>query len=212
MFKIFFKCFEKSTQLSIEEAGKKLQDVCIMLQDLIKTYEKDIILVKQQCRASIDRKESKQARLYYIKKIKMIQYHQDSARKRLLACSEKQYHLENVNVVAAHVDAIKTATNALGSIMKESDIEKVEELQDKLSDLITNAVEIQNIVSDDSALEFDEAELESELEELSKDTRYWPEVRLSTSDHEDSGYIDPSVPLIAPPVPVSPHRQLAALA
>ncbi len=87
-----------------------------------------------------------------------------------------------------------------------------EELQDKLSDLITNAVEIQNIVSDDSALEFDEAELESELEELSKDTRYWPDVRLSTSDHEDSVYIDPSVPLIAPPVPVSPHRQLAALA
>ena len=112
----------------------------------------------------------------------------------------------------------KALSKALAAIGEEIPDSKVEDfyqtVKREVESLGTLPVEddVEEPTEEQEEEEADEAELESELEELSKDTRYWPEVRLSTSDREDSAYIDPSVPLIAPPVPVSPHRQLAALA
>jgi hypothetical protein len=202
--------------LCIEEALLKLKEVCVLLQELIHKYDREITIVKRQCRAAIDNKESKHAKLYHMRKIKLIQHHQESARKRLLACTEKQYHLESIKITVLHLEAIKTATDALGHIMKETDVEKVEELQDKLSDLINDAVDIQNIVSQDinEQYDWDDEELEKELSELSEDSSLWPEVSLDQSTHEELHDTDASTPLIHNPTspPVRQNVRKAELA
>lgn len=204
MLKSICKIVRRSNSISIQEAVIKLKEVCRMQQELINKYDSEIAVVKRQCRLAIDKKVSKQEKLYYMRKIKIIQYHQESLRKRLLACTEKQYHLESLQLTVAHLDAIKGATYSMRSFMKESDVEKVEELQDNLADLISNACEIQNIVSQDinQDHDWDEEDLERELEDLSNDDTLWPEVPLespSQSNYTEPNDIDSSTPLIQAP-------------
>ena len=201
MIKSLCNLFYKSKGISVHEAVIKLKEVCAMQQEMINKYDTEIAVVKRLCRASIDKKETKQAQLYYIRKIKIIQFHQQSMRKRLLACTEKQYYLESIQLTVSHLDAIKSATDTLKHVMKQSDVEKVEQLQDNLSELISDACEIQNIVSEDinQTHDFTDEDLEKELEELTNDTKLWPEVSLQTPKQSvdiDENDIDPSTPLM----------------
>ncbi len=196
MLKSFFKCFGNT---GIDEALHQLKDVCVLIQCVITKYDTEIAVVKRQCREAINRKESKETKLYYIRKIKMIRFHQDSARKRLFACTEKQYHLESLQHVSLHVEAIKSATHALKHVMKQTDIEKIEKLQDNLSELIDDAVEMQSIISQDihTQHDWDDADLEQELADLTADSTLWPEVRLTPlEDDEVRRDTDVSTPLI----------------
>lgn len=201
MIKSLCNLFYKSKGISVHEAVIKLKEVCAMQQEMINKYDTEIAVVKRLCRASIDKKETKQAQLYYIRKIKIIQFHQQSMRKRLLACTQKQYYLESIQLTVSHLDAIKSATDTLKHVMKQSDVEKVEQLQDNLSELISDACEIQNIVSEDinQTHDFTDEDLEKELEELTNDTKLWPEVSLQTPKQSvdiDENDIDPSTPLM----------------
>lgn len=178
----------------------QLKEVCVMMQELINKYNNEIAIVKRQCKQSVT--TDKQVALYYLKKIKIIQYHQNSLRKRLLVCTEKQYYLESLQLTVKHLEAVKSATYTMRTFVKESDVEKVEQLQDNLADLISNACEIQNIVSQDinQDHDWDDSDLERELEDLSRDNTQWPEVPdqlPKQSMYTDSNDIDPSVPLMS---------------
>lgn len=191
----------KKNTLSIQDSVIKLKEVCDMQQQLIHKYDKEIDIVKRKCKIAIDNKATKTEKLYYIKKIKIIQYHQESLRKRLLACTEKQYHLESMQITVSHIDAIKTATGTLKHFMKETDVQKVEELQENMSELIADACEIQNIVSEDINQDhsWTEEELEKELEDLNHDDSLFSEVSLDTptpSIDIENDDIDVSTPLM----------------
>ena len=193
--------FSKKNTLSIQDSVIKLKEVCDMQQQLIQKYDKEINIVKRKCKIAIDNKASKAEKLYYIKKIKIIQYHQESLRKRLLACTEKQYHLESMQITVSHIDAIKSATGTLKHFMKETDVQKVEELQENMSELIAEACEIQNIVSEDINQDhsWTEEELEKELEDLNHDDSLFSEVSLDTptpSIDIENDDIDVSTPLM----------------
>jgi charged multivesicular body protein 5 len=170
--------FNNKNKLSIQETVIKLKEVCHMQEELIQKYENQINVVKRTC----IQKKTKQEKLFYMKKIKIIQYHRDSMRKRLLACTEKQYHLESIQLTVAHLDAIKVATTTLKNFMKDTDVQKVEELQENMSDLIADACEIQNIVSEDINQDhsWSDEELEKELKLLDHDDTLFPEVPLHT--------------------------------
>ena len=193
--------FSKKNTLSIQDSVIKLKEVCDMQQQLIQKYDKEIDIVKRKCKIAIDNKATKAEKLYYIKKIKIIQYHQESLRKRLLACTEKQYHLESMQITVSHIDAIKSATGTLKHFMKETDVQKVEELQENMSELIAEACEIQNIVSEDINQDhsWTEEELEKELEDLNHDDSLFSEVSLDTptpSIDTENDDIDVSTPLM----------------
>lgn len=193
--------FSKKNTLSIQDSVIKLKEVCDMQQQLIQKYDKEINIVKRKCKIAIDNKATKAEKLYYIKKIKIIQYHQESLRKRLLACTEKQYHLESMQITVSHIDAIKSATGTLKHFMKETDVQKVEELQENMSELIAEACEIQNIVSEDINQDhsWTEEELEKELEDLNHDDSLFSEVSLDTptpSIDTENDDIDVSTPLM----------------
>ena len=193
--------FSKKNTLSIQDSVIKLKEVCDMQQQLIQKYDKEINIVKRKCKIAIDNKATKAEKLYYIKKIKIIQYHQESLRKRLLACTEKQYHLESMQITVSHIDAIKSATGTLKHFMKETDVQKVEELQENMSELIADACEIQNIVSEDIKQDhsWTDEELEKELEDLNHDDSLFAEVSLDTptpSIDTENDDIDVSTPLM----------------
>lgn len=204
MIKTWCVWFMKKNKLSIQDSVIKLKEVCSMQQELIKKYDNEILVVRRKCKKAINNKATKEEKLYYIKKIKIIQYHQNSLRKRLLACTEKQYYLESMQITATHIDAIKSATGTLKQFMKDTDVQKVEELQETMSELIADACEIQNIVSEDINQDhsWTDEELEKELEDLNHDESLFSEVSLDTptpSIDTENDDIDVSTPLMNTP-------------
>jgi len=201
MIKSLCRWFRISTPPTVQEAVLKLKEVCKMQQELIDKYETEIQIVKRQCKAAIQTKASKQSKLYYIKKIKIIQHHQESTRKRLLACTEKQYHLEGLNITSMHLEAVKSATNTLKHFMKETDVDKVDELASNMSELIADACEIQNIMTQDvnANQDWTDEDLENDLAALENDDELWPEIPLGGEDPKDDtdvNDIDVSTPLV----------------
>ena len=80
---------------------------------------------------------------------------------------EKRYHLESLNVTKMQVKAIKTTTLAFSSFLKQNDIERVEALQDNITDMIDQACEINEVLTrETTTLDLDESELEQEYQQL----------------------------------------------
>jgi charged multivesicular body protein 5 len=201
MIKSLKKCLLPTNTLSIEESIMKLKEVSSLLKQQISKYDTDYINTVNSLKTSIRNKQSKHAQIYLLKKSKLIKYHMESASKRLLSLDQQQLHLESIKMTALHLDAIRTSTKTLKSYMKQADIDKVEEMQDNLSELIAQSTDIQNILSDemDNGIVMDESELEAELEELAQGDVELPQVPLSKLpllNRVDSDDNDVSTPLI----------------
>jgi len=201
MIKSLKKCLLPTNTLSIEESIMKLKEVSSLLKQQISKYDTDYINTRISLKTSIKNKQSKHAQIYLLKKSKLIKYHMESASKRLLSLDQQQLQLESIKMTAMHLDAIKTSTRTLKSYMKQADIDKVEEMQDNLSELIAQSTDIQNILSEemDNGFVIDESELEAELVELEKDDIELPQVpshRIPVLNRVDSDDNDVSTPLI----------------
>ena len=73
------------------------------------------------------------------------------------------------------------------NIMKQIKFQ-IENLQSSLSDMISDAIEIQNIVNEPvGAVDIDDEELETELKQLMENKEeHWPEVPLQTPPRKQS--------------------------
>jgi len=97
---------------------------------------------------------------------------------------------ENLRNTMVTVDAMKTANKEIRKQYGKIDLDKIESMQDEMTDLLEQANEIQETMGRSYTVpdEIDEADLEAELEALSS----------TQEGEESSAYLD-DVPAIAPP-------------
>ena len=149
-------CFKPPASVDIEESIFKIKEVTGLLQQQISKYDSELNMSMRQLRLAIKNKESKRAQLYYLKRKKLLEHHLNSASKRLLALNQQQLNLESIKMTALHFETIKQTTFALKTYMKQTDVDKVEEMSDNLAEYIADSTDIQNILSQDvTVLEFD---------------------------------------------------------
>lgn len=168
MFKLIKDCWKTRNSANIADAIITLKEVSSLLKQQISKYDSDLNYNKTLLKTSIRKKESKQAKLYYLRKVKLLEYHMESARKRLLALDQQQLNLESIKLTTLHLEAVRTTTDTLKTYMKQTDVDKVEDLSDKLADYIADATDISNLLNRDMNpdISVDEDDLERELEAL----------------------------------------------
>lgn len=195
-------CFKPPPSVDIEESIYKIKEVTSLLQQQISKYDSEMNMAMRQLRLSITNKESKRAQIYYLKKKKLLEHHLNSASKRLLALNQQQLNLESIKMTALHFETIKQTTYTLKTYMKQTDVDKVEEMADNLSEYIAESTDIQNILTQDvSGLDFDESELEEELHQLETEDISLPIVpthrpsRLSDGEDDDTNVSTPLIPI-----------------
>lgn len=183
MFKLLKDCWKSRNSANIADAIFTLKEVSTLLKQQISKYDSDLNYNKSLLKNSIKNKESKQAKLYYLRKVKLLEYHMESARKRLLALDQQQLNLESIKLTTLHLEAVRTTTNTLKSYMKQADVDKVEDLTDKLADYIADATDISNLLNRDMNpdIDVDEDDLEKELQALttqeeSDENVHFPEI------------------------------------
>ena len=193
-------CFKPPPSVDIENSIVKIKEVSKLLQQQITKYDSEINMAIKQLQISIKNKESKRAQIYYLKRKKLLEHHLNSASQRLLALNQQQLNLESIKMTALHFETIKQTTYALKNYMKQTDVDKVEEMSDTLAEYIADSTDIQNILSQDvTGIEFDDSELEEELHQLETVDVPLPVVPThkpqQLSDEEDDG-TSVSTPLI----------------
>lgn len=195
-------CFKPPPSVDIEESIFKIKEVTSLLQQQISKYDSEVNMAMRQLRLAIKNKESKRAQIYYLKKKKLLEHHLNSASQRLLALNQQQLNLESIKMTALHFETIKQTTYALKTYMKQTDIDKVEEMSDNLAEYIADSSDIQNILSQDvTGLEFDQSELEEELHQLETGDVSLPIVpthrppQLSYGEEDDTSASTPLIPV-----------------
>ena len=152
----------KTTQ--VVECIQQMQQVEKTLNLLIDKYDMQIREQQQLARRKLRQKNEC---MRHVRSIHVIKHHKKKLGNRLTACMDKRYYLESLNVTKMHIKAVKTTSIAFASFLEENDIEKVEELQETLTDMISEACEINEIVNTETGhWQVDDHEIEDEYTQL----------------------------------------------
>jgi hypothetical protein len=176
--------FARSKAVQIIESIQSLHAVEITLQALIDKYQKQIDEQKLMAKQKM---KSKSESTRYIKKILLIRRHQEQLENRMLSLLNKRYTLESLNVTKMHLNAIKQTSTTFKHFLKANDIDKVCDMQETLTEMISDACEINEVIcSTDSIEGIDDDEIEKEYLKMVEETRDDSQVK--------SQIVFPSVP------------------
>ena len=153
----------------------QMQSVEKTLGHLITKYDMQIRQEQLKARQKLHRKADC---MLHVRTIHIIRHHKKKLEARLTACMSKRYQLESLNVTKMHIQAVKMTSETFQRFLHEHDVERVEALQDTLSEMISDACEISETLQEEvGPLRVDDEELEQEYEALCSEIQL-PEIRL----------------------------------
>ena len=104
-----FRCFKKP--VSVEKAIKEMRQVEAVLQDMIHKYER----IKTETKVKFKDETTKRRKLMHLKRIKTLEHHITQCGAKLIACVNKQYALEQLEITKMQIEAIKSSTSIFKS-------------------------------------------------------------------------------------------------
>lgn len=134
---------------------------------MLSKYTRQLLEVEDHLRTGIRRGQAKQSLITKLRKKKIILYYMNTCQQRIDSIVQKQYALEQLDITAMQVEAMKGTAKVLQKFSKTHNVEKIEELQENMSDLQDQIMEINDVIGAEPLM-FDESELEEELMELCK--------------------------------------------
>ena len=153
------RCFKKP--VSVEKAIKEMRQVEAVLQDMIHKYER----IKVETRVKFREETVKRRKLMHLRRIKTLEHHITQCEAKLIACMNKQYALEQLEVSKMQIEAIKASTSIFKSCSKYNPIHKIEDLQESMEERLEDLADITDLLTS-GTVEFDEDELLAELNDI----------------------------------------------
>lgn len=161
--------FYKNKAIQIIESIQSLHHVEQTLQALIDKYQKQI---DEQRSKAKQKMKSKTESTRYIKRLLLIRQHQQQLENRMLSLLNKRYTLESLNVTKMHLSAIKMTSTTFKQFLKANDIDKVSDMQETLTEMISDACDITEVISSTDSIEgIDDDEIEKEYQDMLGETQ-----------------------------------------
>lgn len=152
----------QSKVAQVVECIQQLQEVETTLGHLLDKYEKQIREHRLQARSKMNVKSEC---MRHMRTTRVIRHHKEQLEKRLLACMTKRYQLEALNVTKMHLKAIQNTTSTFEHFLKENQVERVTAIQDKLTEMIEDACEISEVISQEP-LDIDDEDIEEDYQTM----------------------------------------------
>jgi hypothetical protein len=141
-----------------------MQKVEKTLSLLIDKYEKQIRTQRREARQKLYRKDECKR---HVRTIMIIKHHKQKLEQRFIACQNKRYHLESLNVTKMHIDVVKLTGQTFSHFLKENDLDRVEQLTSSLAEMIDDACEINDTLTQTSGpFNVDDDEIEEEYQQM----------------------------------------------
>lgn len=141
---------------------QQLQQVEVTLGHLIDKYERQIREHQLEARSKMNWKPDC---MRHVRSIRVIRHHKAQLEKRLTACMSKRYQLEALNVTKMHLNAIKNTSSTFEHFLKENQVERVTAIQDTLTEMIEDACEINEVISQEP-LDIDDDDIEDDYNSM----------------------------------------------
>lgn len=154
-----FRCFKKP--VSVEKAIKEMRQVEAVLQDMIHKYER----IKTETKTKFKEETARRRKLMHLKRIKTLDHHITQCEAKLIACVNKQYALEQLEISKMQIEAIKSSTSIFKSFSKYNPIHKIEDLQETMEERLEDLADITDLLTT-GTVEFDDDELLAELNDI----------------------------------------------
>ena len=139
----------------------------MLLQEMLSKYTRQLSEVEDSLRAGIRMGHAKSSLITKLRKKRIILHYMKTCQQKIDSIVQKQYALEQLDITAMQVAAMKGTTKVLKNFSKTHNIEKIEELQENMADLQDQIMEINDVIGTEPVM-FDDSELEEELMELCK--------------------------------------------
>jgi len=144
----------KVIQVKVDECNKQLNEI----KNAMKTQK------------GVAYKNSQKKALMVLKRRKMYEAQLNNVLSQQFNIDQVQFTTETIQTTIDAVAGMKQAAVAQKALMKNLDLDQLEDLQDDMQDMMDDQQEIQEILGRDYAIDgYDEAEIEAELEELDGD-------------------------------------------
>lgn len=141
---------------------QQLQQVEVTLGHLVDKYERQIREHQLEARSKMNWKPDC---MRHVRSIRVIRHHKAQLEKRLTACMSKRYQLEALNVTKMHLNAIKNTSSTFEHFLKENQVERVTAIQDTLTEMIEDACEINEVISQEP-LDIDDDDIEDDYNSM----------------------------------------------
>jgi hypothetical protein len=139
----------------------------MLLQEMLSKYTRQLSEVEDNIRIGIRMGQAKSSLITKLRKKRIILHYMKTCQQKIDSIVQKQYALEQLDITAMQVEAMKGTAKVLKQFSKTHNIEKIEELQENMADLQDQIMEINDVIGTEPLL-FDDSELEEELLELCK--------------------------------------------
>lgn len=138
---------------------------------MINKYQRQYADLDAAIREGVRNKEEKQMLMHKLRRKKVVLHYINVCHRKIDALVQKKYQIEQLNITKLQLDAIKTSVQVFRQFTKEHSIEKIETLQESMEDLTEKILDINSTLNEAAPLiDFDDDELESELEELTNES------------------------------------------
>jgi len=145
---------------------------------MLSKYGRQLAELEMDIKSGIRRGLSKPTLLTKPRKKKILLHYMNQCRKKIDAIVQKQYALEQLNITAMQIEAMKGTAKVLKTFTKTHNIDKIEQLQENMVDLQEQIMEINDTIGSDPLL-FDEDELMEELNEIASEPDITPVATIS---------------------------------
>jgi hypothetical protein len=145
---------------------------------MLSKYGRQLAELEMDIKSGIRRGLSKPTLLTKLRKKKILLHYMNQCRKKIDAIVQKQYALEQLNITAMQIEAMKGTAKVFKTFTKTHNIDKIEQLQENMVDLQEQIMEINDTIGSDPLL-FDEDELMEELNEIASEPDITPVATIS---------------------------------
>ena len=158
-------CLQSLIRTTPSQTGQCIQHlkkIDMLLQEMLSKYGRQLHQVEEDLRYGLRNGQPKSSLITKLRKKKIILHYMNQCRQKIDSIVQKQYALEQLDITAMQVEAMKGTAKVLKSFSKTHNIEKIEELQENMADLQDQIMEINEVIGAEPLM-FDESELEDEL-------------------------------------------------
>ena len=138
-----------------------------MTSEMLSKYRRQVADIEADVKHGLKRGYNKQSLISKLRRKKIITHHITQCEQKIDVLVQKQYQLEQLNITIMQIDALRDTTNLMKNFTKTNSIEKIEQLTDTMDDLQNDIMTINETINTD-VMDFDDDELEDELNELNR--------------------------------------------
>lgn len=174
-------CLQSLTKSSTNNAGIKcladLREIDSLLQEMVKKYDRQRQHLDDSIREGLRRNEDKSTLVQKLRQKKIVIHYMGQCRQRINQVMQKQYAVEQLNLTAMQIEALQRTASVFKTFNKKHSLEKIEELQETMTELTEQVMDINQTLGSEPLLDdMDEEDLWKELESI--DTEIKPIVDI----------------------------------